>query len=211
MEMISIGRDSSNRIVIPDNSSKISRNHGTLRIFDNGTMSYSDHSTNGTWVNGNLIRNSEVPVQRGSNIMFPNNVQLNWSQVPLQSSGMSNHSQAYGNRGTGASKVDMFIISNAKYFESHQISLIRDRLAMIDDSKWVMVQSVKLKNPTTILIISLFFGHLGIDRFMIGDTGLGIGKLLTLGGLGFWAIIDWFLIQKATRERNMEKLQSFLY
>ncbi|MFN4945357.1 MAG: TM2 domain-containing protein [Chryseotalea sp.] len=51
---------------------------------------------------------------------------------------------------------------------------------------------------------------MGIDRFMIGDTGLGIGKLLTCGGFGIWTIIDWFLIQGATREKNMQKLQQFL-
>lgn len=85
MEVISIGRDSSNRIVIPDNSSKISRNHGTLRILDNGSMQYSDHSTNGTWVNGNLVRNSEVSIQRGANIMFPNRLELDWSLIPMSS------------------------------------------------------------------------------------------------------------------------------
>ena len=43
-------------------------------------------------------------------------------------------------------------------------------------------------------------GYLGIDRFLIGDTGLGIAKLLTCGGLGVWTIIDWFLIMGATSE-----------
>jgi TM2 domain-containing membrane protein YozV len=52
---------------------------------------------------------------------------------------------------------------------------------------------------------------MGIDRFMIGDVGLGIGKLLTCGGLGIWTIIDWFMIQKSTREKNMQKIQMFLY
>ncbi|WHZ07205.1 MAG: hypothetical protein OJF59_000958 [Cytophagales bacterium] len=48
---------------------------------------------------------------------------------------------------------------------------------------------------------------MGIDRFIIGDTGLGIGKLLTCGGLGIWAIIDWFMIMPATREKNLAMLQ----
>jgi hypothetical protein len=46
---------------------------------------------------------------------------------------------------------------------------------------------------------------------MIGDTGIGVGKLLTCGGLGIWTIVDWFMIQGATREKNMQKLQQFLY
>lgn len=108
-------------------------------------------------------------------------------------------------------KVDMFIMSNVKFFESHHINAIRDRLLTIDDSRWPMLSTTQFKDPTTILIISILAGSLGIDRFMIGDTGLGIGKLLTCGGFGIWAIIDWFLIQQATREKNMYKVQQLLH
>ena len=108
-------------------------------------------------------------------------------------------------------KVDMFIMTNGKYFESHRVAEIRDRLLAMDDSKWAMVQTLQFKDPTTILIVSLLGGSLGIDRFMIGDTGLGVGKLLTCGGFGIWAIIDWFLIMGATREKNMEKLQQAFF
>jgi hypothetical protein len=45
---------------------------------------------------------------------------------------------------------------------------------------------------------------------MLGDTGLGVGKLLTCGGFGIWQIVDWFLISDATKAKNMEKLQMFL-
>lgn len=110
-----------------------------------------------------------------------------------------------------AQKVDMFIMANSKYFESFQINAIRDRLIALDDSKWAMVSTVQLKDPTTSLIVSILAGSLGIDRFMIGDTGLGVGKLLTCGGLGIWTIVDWFMIMGATREKNMQKMQQFIY
>jgi TM2 domain-containing membrane protein YozV len=110
-----------------------------------------------------------------------------------------------------AQKVDMFIMSNGKFFESHHMNMIRERLLALDDSKWVMVSSTTFKDPMTTLIVSLLAGAFGIDRFMIGDTGLGVGKLLTCGGFGLWTIIDWFMIQKATREKNMEKIQQLLY
>ncbi|MBP9186794.1 MAG: TM2 domain-containing protein [Bacteroidia bacterium] len=110
-----------------------------------------------------------------------------------------------------AQKVDMFIMSNAKFFESHQVNMIRERLIEVDDSKWVMISTLQFKDPTTSLIVSILAGALGIDRFMIGDTGLGIGKLVTCGGFGIWSIIDWFMIQKATREKNLQKIQPFLY
>jgi len=107
-------------------------------------------------------------------------------------------------------KVDMFIMTNGKYFEGHNVALIRDQLLRIDDSKWSLVQTMQFKDPTVSIIVSLLGGSLGIDRFMIGDTGLGIGKLLTCGGLGVWTIIDWFLIMGATREKNLAKIQQVL-
>ena len=110
-----------------------------------------------------------------------------------------------------AQKVDMFIMANAKYFDSFQINMIRERLLAVDDAKWVMISTQQFKEPSTMLIISILAGSLGIDRFMLGDTGLGVGKLLTCGGLGIWTIVDWFMIQKATKEKNMEKIQQFLY
>ncbi len=110
-----------------------------------------------------------------------------------------------------AQKVDMFIMSNGKFFESHQMNIIREQLLAIDDSKWAMISTIQFKEPTTLLIVSLLAGSLGVDRFMLGDTGLGVGKLLTCGGLGIWTIVDWFQIQKSTREKNLQKLQQFLY
>jgi len=108
-------------------------------------------------------------------------------------------------------KVDMFLMTNSKFFESHQLNMIRERLIVLDDSKWSMLSTIQFNDPTTSLIVSILAGSLGIDRFMIGDTGIGVGKLLTCGGVGIWTIIDWFMIQNATREKNMQKIQRFLY
>jgi TM2 domain-containing membrane protein YozV len=103
-----------------------------------------------------------------------------------------------------AQKVDMYMMMNGKYFESHHLQEIRERLLNFDDNQWQMAQITQFKDPTTALLISIFAGVYGIDRFYIGDTGMGIGKLLTCGGLGVWAIVDWFLIQGATKEKNLE-------
>jgi len=105
----------------------------------------------------------------------------------------------------------MYIMTNAKYFEAHQIPVIRDRLMSLDDSKWIMIQTIPLKDPQTSLIVSILGGSFGIDRFIIGDTGIGIAKLLTCGGFYIWTIVDWFMIQGATREKNMQALQQYLY
>ena len=50
------------------------------------------------------------------------------------------------------------------------------------------------KDWLTAVLLSLFVGWLGIDRFYLGYTGLGIVKLLTLGFFGIWALIDLVLI-----------------
>jgi hypothetical protein len=50
------------------------------------------------------------------------------------------------------------------------------------------------KEWVTAIILSVVLGSLGIDRFYLGYTGLGIAKLLTLGGCGIWALVDLILI-----------------
>jgi len=109
------------------------------------------------------------------------------------------------------SRVDIYIATNAKHFESHQIPMLRDQLMNADDSKFLMIQAANLKDPSTALIISIFGGSYGIDRFYIGDAGLGVAKLLTLGGCGIWTIVDWFNIQSATKKKNFEAVQKFLF
>ena len=54
--------------------------------------------------------------------------------------------------------------------------------------------TVAPKSWVTALLLSFFLGGLGVDRFYLGYTGLGVAKLLTLGGFGLWALIDFIMI-----------------
>ena len=50
------------------------------------------------------------------------------------------------------------------------------------------------KNKLTAILLSVFVGSLGVDRFYLGYVGSGVVKLLTLGGFGIWTLIDLVLI-----------------
>jgi len=58
-------------------------------------------------------------------------------------------------------KVDMYIAANASFLK-HSNTQINDMLLKADDSKYLQIQGANLKDPTNILIISIFWwspGH----------------------------------------------------
>jgi hypothetical protein len=107
-------------------------------------------------------------------------------------------------------KVGMFLASNAKYFPASKLILIKEKLMSADDSKLMVVSSVEYKDPMTFLLISVFLGSLGIDRFMLGDTGMGILKLLTGGLCGILWLIDVVTIQDKAKEKNFQGIMLVL-
>lgn len=80
-------------------------------------------------------------------------------------------------------------------------------LAMKDLSsqQLAMVQSeVKGKEKSKGIAYALWFflGGLGGHRYYAGDIGMGIAMTLTLGGIGFWALIDVFFIGSRIEKKN---------
>lgn len=66
---------------------------------------------------------------------------------------------------------------------------------------------IKLKSCVVGLLLGLFLGGLGADRFYKGDIGLGVVKLLFCWlTFGIWAIIDLFLVWKGIKRDNLEKI-----
>ena len=105
-------------------------------------------------------------------------------------------------------KINQFIATNGKSFPAEKTMAIRKMLGELDDSATSIIYSLDFKDTTTMLLISIFVGGFGVDRFMLDETGLGIAKLLTCGGCGIWTIVDWCLITNKTQEYNYNKLVS---
>ena len=107
-------------------------------------------------------------------------------------------------------KIDMYIMTNQKYFPEEKIVYLKDRLRTMDEEKFSLISTIEMKEPTTLLLVSIFLGTLGIDRFMLGDTGMGILKLLTAGCCGILPIVDWFTVSKRTKDLNFNKVMSLI-
>ena len=94
---------------------------------------------------------------------------------------------------------------------SEKVPALRAALKRAPDSAWSDVFSVKTYSVTTTVLLSVFLGGLGIDRFYIGDVGLGIAKLL-LGWLtlGIWPLIDIFVSYRKARIKSFNNIMSVL-
>ena len=108
-------------------------------------------------------------------------------------------------------KVNHILMMLSSKIPAGSIPSVRTRLENTDisESEILALQS-QMKDPLLSILLSIFIGTFGVDRFYIGDIGLGIGKLLTAGGCGIWWLIDIFLIVDATKQKNLEQLSYYL-
>ena len=97
-----------------------------------------------------------------------------------------------------------------KYFPAGKRAYIEEGLSKCPNEKYNILSTINYKNPTTITVLSVFFGGLGVDRFMLGQTGMGILKFLTGGLFGILTIIDWFTVGKKAREWNYQEISKRL-
>lgn len=126
-----------------------------------------------------------------------------------------------------ANKVDKFLLANESKFPEYEIPI--NQLLNLTSDQEKQLENTHFKSPSKLLLISILFGFLGLDRFLIRDWGKGIIKIVIGGGLLIWFIInyhtgsanfinglgcvfiiDWFLIMKATKRKNMKILDRIM-
>ncbi len=107
-------------------------------------------------------------------------------------------------------KVEMYILSNRQYFPSEKLIYMKNKMFEMDENKFELVSTVDLKSPQIIMLVSIFLGELGVDRFMIGDIGMGILKLFTGGLCGILWLYDFFTIAERVKKINFENIMILL-
>lgn len=71
-------------------------------------------------------------------------------------------------------------------------------------AEFMMAYHGQKKDRAIAFLLSFFLGCWGVDRFYLGQIPLGLVKLLTFGGLGFWWFLDLFFIMSAADRRNAD-------
>lgn len=110
-------------------------------------------------------------------------------------------------------KVNVFISNNANKLPDNKILLLKSKMLALPNDKEFMLATVSLKDPVVALVLSLLFGYLGVDRFYLGQIGLGILKLFLVLAFGvglIWVLIDFFIIMGKTKELNFYKIMLFV-
>lgn len=104
-------------------------------------------------------------------------------------------------------KIKEVLIAVKEYIPSEKMPILKNKLKDADDNKLDNILLGKRHNPMLILLMSVLLGGVAVDRFMIGDIGLGVAKLL-FGWLtfGIWWIIDIFLCYKKAKEINLNNI-----
>lgn len=103
-------------------------------------------------------------------------------------------------------QTDAFLLRNCNKLHPEKIMEVRNAIVSLPVEKQSQLEMMPLRSPQVVFVCSIFFGTLGVDRFLNGQIVLGILKILTFGGFGIWSIIDTFTSYKRTQICNCKKI-----
>lgn len=94
---------------------------------------------------------------------------------------------------------------------SETLAMVKRKIENADDRIAEEIIFAKYDEPWMILIFSVLLGSLGVDRFILGDVGLGVCKLL-FGWLtlGIWPLADIYFCYKKAQHRNLQRVMQIL-
>ncbi|MDE6059437.1 MAG: TM2 domain-containing protein [Clostridia bacterium] len=109
-------------------------------------------------------------------------------------------------------KNEAFFLIFKEYFPEDKLFLIRKAFAKREEDMYTLTSMLSLKNPQTVLLYSIFLGGIAMDRFYIGDIGMGVAKIfLNLCTFGIFSIVDIFFCYKKAKEKNLTELLNATY
>lgn len=102
-------------------------------------------------------------------------------------------------------------MSKINQWFSEAYKSLRNALEKATDKQGDEILFLSLHNPTVTLLLSIFLGAIGVDRFVLGDVGRGILKLL-FGWLtlGIFPLIDIYFSYQRAKKINFGKVKNIL-
>ena len=95
-----------------------------------------------------------------------------------------------------------FLFPNKEYTEEQ----VEKALLDASDDFALSMNGIPFRKPSTLQLIAVFPGSIGVDRFYLGDIKKGILKYFTFGGVGIWWIKDILSAKDRCRAYNCKKL-----
>ena len=118
--------------------------------------------------------------------------------------------------------LQQYVFRKSSYLPSDKLLILQQELEDLDEGALNALMMVEMRQPLVALILAIFFGEFGVDRFYAGNKGLGFAKLITfiisfvtlfilIGFLFFigvylWKFIDCFFIMRACKQADFERL-----
>jgi len=82
-----------------------------------------------------------------------------------------------------------------------------DKLSKEGEQK---MQEISPKSRLATTLLAFFLGEFGVHRFYLGKIGTAIAMLLTFGGLGIWALIDFIMaVSGAMKDKEGRHIKSW--